>query len=288
MMFPAELLFFGVLAFSRFFDHKLQEHAGAFVFMESYGGALVVTLAYLLLFFTFCVFLLRRAGAARNREMGYLISFLAVFMIPFFLHKNYFGTSDTVVLLLVLAAELFLVGMKGKNLSDGSRRLWRRETAILAILLLPGIGTAVVLGFVKGDVQPLLSVRQFIVMLLFFSPYLFFAARFFWRLLRKDRGAQRGIYLAYALGSALPAALWILAGDYSRAVFYAFVCYIFPAVCFAALGDEIFIESMAKEKKKIVQTLSFPAVFVFYPLIFITFWMMGWESIPAEEILKLQ
>ena len=41
-------------------------------------------------------------------------------------------------------------------------------------------------------------------------------------------------------------------------------------------------------KEEIRKVLPIPAVFVLYPLIFITFWMMGWESIPAEEILKLQ
>ena len=50
-LFGLELLYFFLLAFSRFFDHKLLEHPVPFSFMEHYGTAVGLTLIYLLFLF---------------------------------------------------------------------------------------------------------------------------------------------------------------------------------------------------------------------------------------------
>lgn len=144
------------------------------------------------------------------------------------------------------------------------------------------------IGIFVPDVRDLLSGRQFVVMLLLLSPYGYWGLRFFGGLLRGTRGRKRWTYVLCAVGGVCPAILWTAAGDYSRAVFYGFVGVILPALCLTALGDAFFVAHVRGMKEEIRKVLPIPAVFVLYPLIFITFWMMGWESIPAEEILKLQ
>ena len=164
------------------------------------------------------------------------------------------------------------------------------KTSLAITILIAGTFTAIatVLGFFVPDVRDLLSGRQFVVMLLLLSPYGYWGLRFFGGLLRGTRGRKRWTYVLCAVGGVCPAILWTAAGDYSRAVFYGFVGVILPALCLTALGDAFFVAHVRGMKEEIRKVLPIPAVFVLYPLIFITFWMMGWESIPAEEILKLQ
>lgn len=64
-LFGLELLYFFLLAFSRFFDHKLQEHPVPFSFMEHYGAAAGLTVIYLLLLFD-----LTGAALWLGRKMG--------------------------------------------------------------------------------------------------------------------------------------------------------------------------------------------------------------------------
>lgn len=279
--FPWELLLFSVLAFSRFFDHKLNAHAGTPPLMKSYEAALVLTIIYVLLVLAFGVTVCKKAIQETKRESAYLTSFFMVFMVPFFLHKYYFGTLDMAVWIPVTAALLFLVKTTGE-LS------LKREWAAMVLVVLPALILAVVLGFYKKDVQTLLSGRQFVLLLVFFSPYLFAAVRFVQRLCRGAEPTRRKLYTFSAFFGILPAAVWAAAGDYSRCVFYGFVCAILLTVSFMATGDVWLIQQLKKEKEEVQKWLPIPEVFVFYPLIFITFWMMGWESIPVEEILKLQ
>ena len=48
------------------------------------------------------------------------------------------------------------------------------------------------------------------------------------------------------------------------------------------------ISQLQETKDKVKEYLPIPEVFILYPLIFITFWMMGNENIPVEKILELQ
>lgn len=303
-LFGLELLYFFLLAFSRFFDHKLQEHPVNFSFMEHYGTAVGLTLIYLLLLFgiTGAALWLGQKSAyrgekveeqegTREREICWLSIFLSAFAVPFFLHRDYFGTSDELVLTFVLAALLLVLGKSGRGEQKAQSREAALEKTSLAItILIAGTFTvlAAVLGFLVPDVRDLLSGRQFVVMLLLLSPYGYWGLRFFRGLFGEARGKERWTYVLCAVGGVCPAILWTAAGDYSRAVFYGFVGVILPALCLTALGDAFFVAHVQGMKEEIRKVLPIPAVFVLYPLIFITFWMMGWESIPAEEILKLQ
>lgn len=305
-LFGLELLYFFLLAFSRFFDHKLQEHPVPFSFMEHYGAAAGLTLIYLLLLFDLtgaALWLGRKMGetgrvcegahssASREREICWLSIFLSAFAVPFFLHRDYFGASDELVLTFVLAALLLVLGKSGRGEQKAQSREAALEKTSLAItILIAGTFTAIaiVLGFFVPDVRDLLSGRQFLVMLLLLSPYGYWGLRFFGGLLRGTRGRKRWTYVLCAVGGVCPAILWTAAGDYSRAVFYGFVGVILPVLCLTALGEPRFISHVRTAKEEIRKVLPIPAVFVLYPLIFITFWMMGWESIQAEEILKLQ
>lgn len=305
-LFGLELLYFFLLAFSRFFDHKLLEHPVPFSFMEHYGTAVGLTLIYLLFLFGVmgaALWLERKRGetgsvcegahssASREREICWLSIFLSAFAVPFFLHRDYFGTSDELVLTFVLAALLLVLGKSGRGEQKAQSREAALEKTSLAItILIAGTFTAIatVLGFFVPDVRDLLSGRQFVVMLLLLSPYGYWGLRFFGGLLRGTRGRKRWTYVLCAVGGVCPAILWTAAGDYSRAVFYGFVGVILSALCLTALGDAFFVAHVWGMKEEIRKVLPIPAVFVLYPLIFITFWMMGWESIPAEEILKLQ
>lgn len=303
-LFGLELLYFFLLAFSRFFDHKLQEHPVPFSFMEHYGVAAGLTVIYLLLLFGLTGAALRlgrksaytgekveEQGGIREREICWLSIFLSAFAVPFFLHRDYFGAADELVLTFVLAALLLVLGKSGRAEQKAENRESALEKISLAVAaLIAGTFTvlAAVLGFLLPDVQDLLSGRQFVVMLLLLSPYGYWGLRFFGGLLRGTRGRNRWTYVLCAVGGVCPAILWTAAGDYSRAVFYGFVGVILPALCLTALGEPRVTDRVRTVKEEIRKVLPIPAVFVLYPLIFITFWMMGWESIPAEEILKLQ
>lgn len=287
-LFPAELLFFCALAFSRFFDHKQSSHPLPFPFMDSYGFALAELLVYLALFCGLCVLLIFLAKE-RERDMVYLCEFLAVFLVPFFCHRSYFGTVDMAVWTLVLAVSLVVAARcTGKGEKSAVRK---KQFLLLLMILLPSVFLAVFLGGPFDDVQTLLSAKQFLLLLIFFSPYLYIGGKFLLELCRevkKRRPEMFGLYFLYACAGWMPAGIWTIVGDYSRAVFYGFVCYLLPAACFVAIGDDFFAARLERIKETVKKVLPMPEVFVIYPLIFITFWMMGWESIPAEEILKLQ
>lgn len=231
------------------------------------------------------------SSALREREICCLSIFLSAFAVPFFLHRDYFGTADELVLTFVLAALLLVMVKSGREKQKAeSRESALEKTSLAVVILIAGTFTvlAAVLGFLVPDVQDLLSGRQFVVMLLLLSPYGYWGLRFFRGLLGEARGKERWTCLLCAAGGLCPAILWTAAGDYSRAVFYGFVGGILPVLCLTALGDPRIIAHVRTVKEEIRKVLPIPAVFVLYPLIFITFWMMGWESIPAEEILKLQ
>ena len=142
-LFGLELLYFFLLAFSRFFDHKLLEHPVPFSFMEHYGTAVGLTLIYLLFLFGVmgaALWLERKRGetgsvcegahssASREREICWLSIFLSAFAVPFFLHRDYFGTSDELVLTFVLAALLLVLGKSGRGNRrlKAERRHWKR------------------------------------------------------------------------------------------------------------------------------------------------------------------
>lgn len=305
-LFGLELLYFFLLAFSRFFDHKLLEHPVPFSFMEHYGTAVGLTLIYLLFLFGVmgaALWLGRKMGETgrvcagahssvlREREICWLSIFLSAFAVPFFLHRDYFGAADELVLTFVLAVLLLVMVKSGREKQKAENRESALEkTSLAVVILIAGTFTvlAAVLGFLVPDVRDLLSGRQFVVMLLLLSPYGYWGLRFFRGLFGEARGKERWTYVLCAVGGVCPAILWTAAGDYSRAVFYGFVGVILPALCLTALGDAFFVAHVRGMKEEIRKVLPIPAVFVLYPLIFITFWMMGWESIPAEEILKLQ
>lgn len=276
--FPAELLFFCVLGFSRFFDHKIISHPVPFDFLENYGVALAEMFVYLALFLGVCALAMRRASS--ERDMGNLCTFLAVFLVPFFLHKNYFGTFDMLLMLLVLAGMPAVMAGKEQGKTIGL-------VCFMAVMIL----SAIWLGFVEKDVQEILSLKKFLLLILLFSPYLCVGAHFLFSLCREAKKQNDRQYVRcvlYACAGCVPAILWTAAGDYSRAVFYGFVCYLVPAVCFAAQGDGFFAARLKEEKEAVKKVLPLPEIFVAYPLIFIIFWITGWESIPVEEILKLQ
>ena len=195
-LFGLELLYFFLLAFSRFFDHKLLEHPVPFSFMEHYGTAVGLTLIYLLFLFGVmgaALWLERKRGetgsvcegahssASREREICWLSIFLSAFAVPFFLHRDYFGTADELVLTFVLAALLLVLGKSGRGEQKAQSREAALEKTSLAItILIAGTFTAIatVLGFFVPDVRDLLSGRQFVVMLLLLSPYGYWGLRF--------------------------------------------------------------------------------------------------------------
>ena len=307
--FGLEFLYFFLLVFSRFFDHKLQGHPVPFAFMEHYGAAVGLAVIYLLLLLGLTGVVLRMGkksapGAGnkeaeektREREICWISIFLSVFAAPFFLHRDYFGAADELVWTFLLAVLLLLLLAANKKNREGIRHRTETEendeeaAGFAAALLIAGVFTvtAVVLGFLVSDVQDLLSGRQFVVMLLLLSPYGYWGLRFLTGLMRRARGRKRWTYVLCAAGGICPAVLWTAAGDYSRAFFYGFTGIILPTLCLMALGDTLLAAHVRRAKEEIRKVLPIPAVFVLYPLIFITFWMMGWESIPAEEILKLQ
>ena len=108
-----------------------------FSFMEHYGTAVGLTLIYLLFLFGVmgaALWLERKRGetgsvcegahssASREREICWLSIFLSAFAVPFFLHRDYFGTSDELVLTFVLAALLLVLGKKREGGTEGSKQ----------------------------------------------------------------------------------------------------------------------------------------------------------------------
>ncbi len=280
-VFLAEMLYFGLLTFSRFFDHKLQEHDLPFGFMKEYAFAFGATLVYLILFFALGVVLLQKAEETNRWNMCHMIAFSSVFLAPFYLHKSYCGTLDVYLWILVMAVFVLvlLLPKEGRE---------KKEYALIILLVVVEIFTAVAAGVRGKDAQTLLGGTQFVVMILFFLPYFYTAWKFFSGLLQGAGKEQKRKYLLYLAGGIPAPVIWCLLGDYSRVILYGFAYYILLGMMFMALGDGYFAEQIQRTKDKVKEYLPIPEVFILYPLIFITFWMMGNENIPVEKILELQ
>ena len=122
-----------------------------FSFMEHYGAAAGLTVIYLLLLFDLtgaALWLGRKMGETgrvcagahssvlREREICWLSIFLSAFAVPFFLHRDYFGTSDELVLTFVLAALLLVLGKSGRGEQKAQSREAALEKTSLAITIL--------------------------------------------------------------------------------------------------------------------------------------------------------
>lgn len=173
----------------------------------------------------------------------------------------------------------------GEN--DGELSL-KREWAAMVLVVLPALILAVVLGFYKKDVQTLLSGRQFVLLLVFFSPYLFAAVRFVQRLCRGAEPTRRKLYTFSAFFGILPAAVWAAARRLQQ------MCVLRLCLCHFAdgqfHGDRRCVADTATEERKRrgAKMAADSGSVCVLPADFYHILDDGWESIPVEEILKLQ
>lgn len=298
-----DITFLGVLALFtlvvvfRFFDRGLVYHAARFSIMQNYNFSMLVITGYFFTLFLVYFLCLNKVQTENKKNIYYLIMFSAVFSLPMFLNINYFGTMDVYVWILVLIQMLFLIIGKVEWLSvplvflityisplsffycetivlflflnKYYKQKNRRYLVLFCINSLIGLIVFFVAKYQENlliDAQMNLTLKQFLLMILCFSPYLYLAFVFLKKLKMKW----------FMIIGVLPSVVINLyLQDFSRAVFYVFAYFIFVVLCLVVLEDENTISQLEATKTKVKEWIPLPILVIVYPLLFMTFWVAG-------------
>ncbi len=304
------LFFFTIVAALRFFDFIIIPHGGMIAsLMENMRFVVVITCTYIVvLFITYGVIL--KNLSERDRKTGYyLVGFLSVFLNTMFFCKSYFGTMDEYGWILFFIAfhcllkkrfewlilvcgfvMTFLYPTNGITLgsllmalllyryetSEKKAKNWMLIANVFAIIL--GAGSSYFLRGIYLDVQSVMGIKKFIVVLVLFFPYFLMGISYF-----KSLGNKWKYFVLGLLGVCFETVV----GDYGRAIFYGFTYYLIFGIYTLVLQDGQSRLAISDIKKRIKEKLSIPSVVILYPLFIFTIWVCGILTLVEEEFVGL-
>lgn len=306
VLFLFALASFAIVAFIRFFDHKLQMHRAPFAIMQDYKFSLCAIACYFLLMFIFFLNCMFYCEKSKKKILYYLIAFFSVFSFPMFLHSNYFGTMDIYAWLLTFICGILFVNRKLEWLSVcaslvltfvSPMSLFSCECMIVVLFLykffldksikyfilaflnvLTG-SLGFILNYLKvgfhSDAQHAISFEQFGMIVVLMIPYMFFVIPFFSGLIRRVSWKRKLGWGLLLLGCIPSIAVNMYIEDYSRLLFQVFTYFSFIVISLFSGNDNDTMEQLEITRKQIKEWVPIPVVIIAYPLIIMTLWVSG-------------
>lgn len=299
------LALYAIVIVFRFFDRGLIYHAARFSVMQNYNFSLLVIFGYFVMLFLLYFVCLNKVDVKNKKNTYYLIMFSTVFMLPMFLNVNYFGTMDVYAWILLMTQLVCLVLCKMEWMTIPLAFLMTYispitffycETIVLFLLLnkylkqknkkylvffcinsfigIVSFCVSKMQNTLPTDVQMNLSLKQFALMIICLSPYLYWGFLFLKKMSAK---------LFMVVGALPSIVINIYLHDYARAIFYVFTYFIIIVMCLVVLKDEETIIQLESTKTEIKKWIPLPILVIVYPLLFMTFWIAGPLALMAEN-----
>lgn len=310
------LALFAALAIIRCFDYTLAYHVTIFSIMQNYKFAILVTLGYFVVLFFMYLTCIAYCDEKQKRNLHYLIAFLSIFSFTMFLPAAYFGTTDVYAWLLAFFMGTLLVMEKGEwmtiplsvvltILSPTSificscliivillyKFFAKNDKKYLIYALLNGIASVlgvlvvIVHSSIEIDIQNHISFKQFLVVLVMLSPYLYIALSFFAGVFKRLNDRKTKGFLFVILGVIPSVVINLNIKDYTRALYYVFFYFISIIMFLVAMKDEDVSTELEVTKNKLTDYLPIPAILIAYPLVIITIWISGFQFLLEETLL---
>ncbi len=308
--FLGAIFFFTLVAALRFFDFNLMPHGGMVaLLMENIFFVAVVTWVYVAVLIVVYGLILSKLDKKYKKTGYYLVGFLAVFLNTMFFCQNYFGSMDVYCWILFLLIFVSHIHLKKEWISIPivffMTFLYPAVAFTLGILLLSlvlyryevsrdkkyrNLLLADCCGLVLGavfsirmrglylDVQEIMSLKKYVVVLVLLLPYLVLGWKYFQTL--KDK------WLFFVLGF-IGVGFETLVGDYGRAIFYGFAYYLIFGIFTLLFHDEASHMAIEDIKRIIKEKLPIPSVVILYPLFIFTIWVCGILSLVEEQFVGL-
>lgn len=312
------LIGFAIVCGLRFFDRGIVFHSTPLGIMQYYRFAELATAVYFLCFFLLSYYILRKTEEKNEKLMGYIIMFAAVFIFPMFLYNSYFGATDIygfiiaffcmfliivdkfvflvpfgcfvitlinpmgIITLIMLLSETLII-----RFADTRKYIYLVFNVLSIVLAAVGVIVNSYVGIFATDMQGSLSFTKFIVALFLFIPYMIFSVVFLKRLFVGTDMVKTISYVITMLFGLLGPIVYIVLGDYSRAIFYGFIYYIFTIMIQVVIGNSDFVDSSNNVVEVVNKFVSFPAVVIAYAFIIMTMWISGPVILFEETFIGL-
>lgn len=315
-IFLAVLLLFSFIAASRFFDHTLLFHSAPMGLLQQYEFSQLVYTGYLFVLFLFFALILKKNSFEKRKDIYYLITFLTIFMVPMYLYTDYFGTMDVYAWILAMFSMMLLdmekaewlivilafvstlicpmslfytICMLTAMLLYKTQKKEKKQYLYLAVGTgiggVAGVLVTMTMGYFTTDAQQSLSWHKFVLVIMLLSPYMFILFRFWDGIIQRAEEKMKVAYIVLFLGGLPSVFATLYIQDFHRAIFMAFVYYLFVGVQLLSLQDEKANVQMDGIKAMVKEWLPIPAMIIGYPLIILTLWMYGPLQLIVETIL---
>jgi len=313
IVFLLALVFFALASFSRFFDEKLHSHTALFPWMKEYDAVIVSTVVYFIIIFVLFVVCIACCREKYKSNIYYLVCFYSTFAFPMFLSADYFGCTDIYAWMLTWIGGILLVTKRFEWMLIlisfcialiSPISVFSGVCIILAILIYRffakkenrylgysiasfvaaciGFMVAKMLGGFDLDAQQVLSLERFAVMVIFMSPYLYIAMKFFGNLVHKAESKQKWGIVCWIIGILPSSIVCIYLQDYARAFFHVFSYFILSVIIHIASGEEPVEEQLENVKEKIKEWSPIPILIIAIPFLFMTLWISGQQFLLTE------
>lgn len=317
MTFLLALAGFGFLCVLRYYNENMMQHLWALSILGNRRIIQGMTAVFFLILIGVAGQALRKVSKENRSGIYYMATLLAVCLMPMFICDSYMGSPDLyawVIILLCIVAlldgrcdgivlpgillaaytcpmiafsggALLFAAVLAKGMCEDNKRNMVQAAGMVVMALVAFVLAKGTYGF-AADVQGRISGKRFLVIVLFFLPYIYAIFKFFVALIKEQTdGRHRLAYLLCGLGSVPGFLLWAYLGDYCRAVIYAFVYYLLLLLILYC-QDLAFQTSWNTFRLWIKEKVVLEPVVVIYPLIILTFWMVSNDFIDAESIIE--
>ena len=276
------LIFFNFLLWVRFFDKKMVERELIFKAMGEYRFAELMTVIYMLCILGFSCFSLKMVSDKYHHDMYYLILLFVTLTVPMYTCDDYIGSFDIyigmpVILLIMLCVYLYKNG----------NRIAREFLYLMPLAMIVSYSYSANHGLLDKMAVERVELNRFIAIMILFSPYIVIGAVLLAKLL-KDKSTQNPfMYVYFAFAGIAGFYEWTSKQDYVRAILVTFAYFVFVSIVLIIVGNQSFLEKYDYIKTLIREKLALPIVFVLYPLIIVTFFMIAMDKVDVEKIIEL-
>lgn len=307
------LSFFALACFSRFFDEKLNVHTALFSFMQNYEVVFAFTVLYFVILFGFYLICIAKGEKSSKKNIYYLIVFYSFFAFPMFLSADYFGAMDIYAWMLTWIGGGLLVIEKQEWITiliccvisllspmsvlsgccvfiaihiykffakKGNKYLWFAIGCFVSSAL--GVLVTKHMGTFSSDVQSVISLKRFVVLILYLSPYLVLAGKFFGGLFCRSIDNKKWGWFFLIVGIVPSSIIYIYLQDYARAFFHVFSYFILNIIICLSINDKDVSFELERTKKIIKKWFPVPVLIIIIPLLFMTLWISGEQVLMTE------